>query len=121
MCVTHPSIFQGSMFKTKFYYMYNNLVKENVKRKFKYLGVVFSCTGSFSRTKKKPLTVVCEQPQKAMYGIIRKIRQFRLPVDCQLDLFDIVVVPVYGSEVWGYENLNVIERIHLKFLMHVLN
>ena len=56
-----------------------------------------------------------------MYGIIRKIRQFRLPVDCQLDLFDIVVVPVYGSEVWGYENLDVIERIHLKFLMHVLN
>ena len=55
-----------------------------------------------------------------MYGIIRKIRQFRLPVDCQLDLFDIVVVPVYAEE-WGYENLDVIERIHLKFLMHVLN
>ena len=51
MCVTHPSIFQGSMFKTKFYYMYNNLVIENVT-KFKYLGVVFSRTGSFSRTKK---------------------------------------------------------------------
>ena len=56
-----------------------------------------------------------------MYGIIRNFRQFRLPVDCQLDLFDIVVVPVYGSEVWGYENLNVIERIHLKFLMHSFN
>ena len=56
-------------------------------------------------------------------GIIRKIRQFKLPVDCQLDLFDKVVVPVllYGSEVWGYENIDVIERIHLKFLKHVVN
>ena len=60
-----------------------------------------------------------------MYGIIRKIRQFKLPVDCQFDLFDKVVVHVpvllYGSEEWGYENLDVIERIHLKFLKHVLN
>ena len=107
---------KGPMLKTKFYY--NNQIVENVKE-FKYLGVVFSRTGSFSKTKKH----LCEQAQKAMYGIIRKIRQFKLPVDCQLDLFDKVVVPVllYGSEVWGYENLDVIERTHLKFLKHVLN
>ena len=57
-----------------------------------------------------------------MYGIIRKIRQFKLPVDCQLDLFVKAVVPMllYGSEVWGYENLDVIERVHLKFLKPVL-
>ena len=37
-------------------------------------------------------------------------------------LVDKVVVPVllYGSEVWGYENLDVIERVHLKFLKHNL-
>ena len=69
---------------------------------------------SFSKTKKH----LCEQSQKGMYGIIRIIRQFKLPVECQLDLFYKVVVPVllYGSEVWGYENLDVIERKHLKFL-----
>ena len=32
--------------------------------------------------------------QKAMYGIIKKIREFNLPLECQLDLFDKVVVPV---------------------------
>lgn len=58
-----------------------------------------------------------------MYGVIRKIRTFNLPIDCQLDLFDKVVVPVllYACEVWGYENIEIIERVHLKFLKHILN
>lgn len=58
-----------------------------------------------------------------MYGVIRKIRHFNLPFDCQLDLFEKVVMPVllYGCEVWGYKNIEIIERIHLKFLKHILN
>ena len=36
-----------------------------------------------------------------MYGVKRKIRQFNLPLERQLDLFDKIVVPVvlYGCEV----------------------
>jgi hypothetical protein len=48
---------------------------ENVKE-FKYLGILFSRSGSFCKAKKH----LCEQAQKAMYGVIRKIRQFKLPV-----------------------------------------
>lgn len=75
-------------------------------REFKYLGIVFSRSRSFRKAK----TLLCEQAQKAMYGVIRKIRQFNLPVDCQLDLFDKVVMPVllYGCEVWGFENIETI-------------
>ena len=64
-----------------------------------------------------------EQAQKAMYGVIRKIRQFNLPLECQLDLFDKIVVPVllYGCEIWGFESLDIIERIHLKFLKYIFN
>ena len=53
-----------------------------------------------------------------MYGVIRKIRQLNLPFECQLDLFDKSVVPtlLYGCETWDFESLNIIERIHLKFL-----
>lgn len=52
---------------------------------------------------------LCEQAHKAMYRVIRKIRQFNLPVDCQFDLFDNIVVPVllYGCEILGYENIEV--------------
>lgn len=56
-----------------------------------------------------------------MYGVIRKIRQFNLPVKIQLELFDNFFFPVllYGCEVLGYENLQSIERIHLKLLKHI--
>ena len=59
---------------------------------------------------------IYEQAQKTMYGIIKKIREFNLSLECQLDLFDKVVEPVllYGSEVWGFEKLDLIERLHLK-------
>lgn len=34
-----------------------------------------------------------------------------------------VVLPVllYGCEIWGFEKLDIIERVHLKFLKTVLN
>lgn len=102
----------------KYAFTYNGLPIEIVKE-FNYLGVIFSRTGSFFKAKKR----LCEQAQKSMYGVIRKIRTFNLPIDCQLDLFDKVVVPVllYACEVWGYENIEIIERVHLKFLKHILN
>ncbi|XP_061167256.1 uncharacterized protein LOC133176104 [Saccostrea echinata] len=109
---------KGPMSKKVFYY--NNNAIENVKE-FKYLGIIFSRSGSFCKAKKH----LCEQAQKAMYGVIRKIRQFNLPIECQLDFFDKVVVTVpiltYGCEIWGYENLDIIERVHLKFLKHIFH
>lgn len=107
---------KGPLPKHVFYY--NKVAIENVKD-FKYLGIIFSKTGSFAKSKKH----LCEQAQKAMYSVIRKIRQFNLPVDCQFDFFDKIVVSVllYGCEIWGYENIEVIERVHLKFLKYVFN
>ena len=107
---------KGAMLKRKFYYNTPNI--ENVKE-FKYLGIVLSRTGSYCKAKKH----LCEQAQKAMYGVIRKIRQFNLPIECQLDLFDKVVTPIllYGCEIWGYENMDIIERVHLKFLKTIFN
>ena len=53
----------------------------------------------------------------------RIIRNFKLPIDCQLDLFDKVIGPIllYTCEVWGYENIDIIEKVHLKFLKFILN
>ena len=71
-------------------------------KEFKYLGIIFSRSGSFCKAKKH----LYEQAQKAMYGVIRKIRQFNLPLECQLDLFDKIVVPVllYGCEIWSFNS-----------------
>lgn len=107
---------KGPLIKKEFHYNNNGI--ENVKE-FKYLGIILTRGGTFCKAKKH----LSEQAQKAMYGVIRKIRQFDLSVECQLDLFDKIVVPVllYGCEIWGYENLDIIERVHLKFLKTIFN
>ena len=38
-------------------------------------------------------------------------------------MFDKAVVPIllYGSEIWGFENLDLLESLHLKFCKHILH
>lgn len=98
------------MSKRKF--LYEGVTIENVKS-FCYLGIVLSRSGKFNNAKKH----LVEQASKALYGVLRKIRYFSLPINCQLDLFDKVINPIllYSCEVWGYENLDIIEKVHLKF------
>ena len=83
---------------TKRHFYYNESIIENVEE-FKYLGIiVFSRSGSLCKAKKH---LVCEQAQKTVYGFIRKIRLFNLQSNCQIDLFDKVVLPllIYGCEI----------------------
>ena len=57
-----------------------------------------------------------------MFCVYKLIRNESIPVDIQLKLFDSMIEPIllYGSEIWGYENLKTIEQIHLKFCKRVL-
>ena len=82
--------------------------------RYKYLGVVFSKSGSFLNARKH----LAEQSKKAMYLLFTSANNLDLPIDLQLKLFDNTVLPVltYGSEIWGFENLDSIERIHTDFL-----
>ena len=52
-----------------------------------------------------------------MYSLIQKGRRLKLPTDIMLKLFDSCVAPIllYGCEVWGYENTDIIEKVHTKF------
>lgn len=99
-------------------FMYNNDKLEIVKE-YNYIGILFSRSGYFCKAKKH----LCTQSQKAMYGFVRKIRYFDMSCDIQLDLFVKNVLPAlqYSCEIWGYENIDVIERVHLRFLKHILN
>ena len=46
-----------------------------------------------------------------------------LPIDLQVELFNKLVKPVflYGCEVWVFGNIDIIERVQLKFLKYTLN
>ncbi len=84
-----------------------------------YLGIVFNYNGNFTNAKKK----LVEQSQKSLFAIYKKIRNHNIPIDIQLKLFDSLVEPIllYGSEVWGFENLEIIEKVHLQFCKRILN
>ena len=97
---------------------YNNSNIDIVKD-FNYLGVYFSRTGSFKTGKLH----LAEKATNAMYDVLRKGRKHNLSISCQLDLFDKLVKPIllYGCEIWGYENIDILEKVHLKFCKLLLH
>ena len=57
-----------------------------------------------------------------MYCVLDRSRRLCLPLDIQMQLVDALVVPIllYGCEVWGFQNMDIVERIHLEFINLVL-
>jgi len=107
---------QGRISNTLKFYINNKEIE--IVKNYKYLGVIFARSGSFLATRK----YLQEQAMKAMYSITKKCRFNNLSIECQLDMFDKAVVPIllYGSEVWGFENLDLLEKLHLRFSKHLL-
>ena len=58
-----------------------------------------------------------------MISILRKIRVLNLPTEMQIDLFNKLIKPIllYGCEIWAVGNIDIIERVQLKFLKMILN
>ena len=93
-------------------FKFDNQIIEIVKD-FTNLGVFFSRGGSFIKTIKRNVN----KGTQAMFEILRKGRLHNLSVSCQYDLFHKIVTPIllYGCEIWGHVNTDLIERLHLKF------
>ena len=56
-----------------------------------------------------------------MHLLLKKIRSLNVPLDLQLKLFDHTIVPIllYGAEIWGFENTEIIEKLHNEFLRRI--
>ena len=63
-----------------------------------------------------------DQARKALYCLYRKLRNISIPIDLQLKLFDTLILPIitYGCEVWGYENTNLLEKLHLQYCRNIV-
>ena len=83
-----------------------------------YLGCTFNYNGTFIKAIKRLYGVA----SRAMFSILSKSRSLHLDIDTQLHLFNSMVVPImmYGSEVWGYTDLKLIERLQLRFCKIIL-
>ena len=74
------------------------------------MGICFNGNGSFVNAKK----LRHDKASKAMYSLIPKGRRLNVPTDIMLKLFDSCVesILLYGCEVWGYENIDILEKVH---------
>ena len=86
-----------------------------ITKEYKYLGILLGQSGSFFTLKKH----IAEQGSKAMFSLFRKLKCLNL----QIDLFNKIVKPVLlnGSEIWGFGNLDILERVQLRFYKYILN
>lgn len=84
---------------------------------YKYLGLMFSKTGSFLTARKQ----LAEQANKALHFLYQRISNLDLPIDLILKLFDNTIIPIltYSSEIWGYEDNKILERVHCEFLRKI--
>ena len=85
---------------------------------YKYLGIYFSQSGAFVTAKKH----IAEQANKAVFSLIKNTKKLSLPFDIQIDLFEKTVKPIllYGCEIWGVGNNDVIERVQLNYFKQIL-
>ena len=83
------------------------------------MGIVFTAGGSFAET----FEMLAGQSRKAMFSLNKCLHKFtEISPKHYLDLFDKLLKPVlqYGSEVWGFSNANLLERVHLQICKQVL-
>ena len=58
-----------------------------------------------------------------MFSLLTKARNLSFPLDIMLKLFNVIAKPMvlYGAEVWGSENCDILESLQLRFLKYVLS
>ena len=81
---------------------------------YKYLGVLFGRSGSFLSAKK----YIASQATRAVYSLLKKARSLLLPIDMQIEMFEKTIKPIllYGCEIWGYGNIDILQQVQLKFI-----
>ena len=74
-----------------------------------YLGICFNWNGSFVKAKE----LLHDKASKAMYSLIQKGMRLNLPTDIMRRTN--FTLCLYGCEEWGYENVDILEKVHTKF------
>ena len=81
---------------------------------FSYLGIKFNYNNKMTIPQKD----IVDRASRAMFALIKKAKCKNIPLDTMLFLFNKTIIPIltYGSEIWGGGDLEVIDKLQLKFL-----
>ena len=114
---TKVVIFSRGKVKTNYHFKFGEIDIETVGS-YEYLGIVFNFNGRLTHAISERIVPA----RKAMFGLNSKAVRLQLPPDIQIDLFEKMVVPIclYGSEIWGYANIEPVEVFYRKFIKRVL-
>ena len=84
-----------------------------------YLGVKFNYNGKFSKAQQE----LFDKGNRAMFSILKRSRQLKLPIDLQIHLFNAIVLPtvLYGCEVWAPEDCVILEKLQLRYCKYILS
>ena len=109
---TNVVVFSRGKIRNKPQFKYGQSVLEIVDS-YKYLGCIFNYNGKFNKCMVNQVTLA----KRAMFSVLTKSCKFNLPIDITCQLFDSLVMPIllYGSEIWGYENIEILEKFHTQF------
>ena len=101
------------LYKSKITTKFTIYSEIEIVKEFNYLGLLLTKTGNFKRA----IKTLADKGTKAMYEILKRGKFHNLFISCRLDLFNKVVNPIllYGCELWGLSNCDIIERVHLKY------
>ena len=94
-------------------------MKRDVVNDYNYLGVTFNFSAKFNVAKQSIYQKGC----RAMFALLKRIKSLSIPPDIALNLFDTLVKPVvlYGAEVWGCENCDIVNKVKLRFCKYILH
>ncbi|KAK6192618.1 hypothetical protein SNE40_004061 [Patella caerulea] len=109
---TKVIVFSRGKIRNKPKIMYGDVLLDVVDD-YTYLGIVFNYNGSFTKT----IRMLYVKASNAMFTILRKAKKLYLDIDTQIQLFNTLVVPImlYGCEVWGNSDIQLLERLQLRF------
>ena len=70
----------------------------------------------------KAMSKQLNQGRKAQFSMLMKCRKLELPIDVQCKLLDSMVIPVilYGCEIWGFQDIKMLEILYRKLFYKVL-
>lgn len=127
---TKVLVFNKSGRKSNIEFKYKNEVIENVQT-YKYLGIIFSSSGTFSYAKED----LYKKGFKAYFKIRRSFHNVTPNAKILMHIFNHTIRPIllYGSEVWGAFTSNntekfikkeidslILEKLHTKFCKYSL-